>query len=75
MHDLIFNLVKNAIPLEVSNDFINEQIKKLSKKDIINLAQQELKSVRYLALIELENWDYWKQKKYKLEKLIKTLEK
>ena len=75
MHDLIFNLVKNAIPLEVSNEFINEQIEKLSKKDIINLAQQELKSVRYLALIELENWDYWKQKKYKLEQLIKTLEK
>jgi len=75
MKDLIFNLVKNAIPLEVSNEFINEQIEKLSKKDIINLAQQELKSVRYLALIELENWDYWKQKKYKLEQLIKTLEK
>ena len=70
MEKTIFNLVRNAIPLEVSNDFIKERIKTLTPKDIISLAEQELKSIEYLVRIELPNWNYWKEKKQRLLKLI-----
>lgn len=70
MKKTIFNLVRNAIPLEVSNDFIKQRIKTLTPKDIISLAEQELQSIEYLVRIELPNWNYWKEKKQRLIKLI-----
>jgi hypothetical protein len=71
MNRVIYNLVRNSLPESVSPTFVRELIKGMSKADIVELARQELKVIEYFVRIELPEWNYWKEKKNKLEFLIR----
>lgn len=71
MDRVIYNLVRNSLPESVSPTFVRELIKGMSKADIVELARQELNAIEYFVRIELPEWNYWKEKKNKLEFLIR----
>ena len=73
MEKTIYNLVRNSIDYDIGEYFVNEIIKQMSNDEIVKLARAELKLIKYLVFIELDNWHYWKDKEQRLIKLIKNL--
>ncbi len=73
MEKTIYNLVRNSIDYDIGEYFVNKIIKQMNNDEILNLARAELKLIKYLVFIELDNWHYWKDKEQRLIKLIKNL--
>ena len=71
MEETIYNLVSNSLGYEFSPYFVKALIKEMPKEDIVELARQELNAIEYFVRIELPEWNYWKEKKNKLEFLIR----
>ncbi len=71
MEETIYNLVSNSLGYEFSPYFVKALIKEMPKEEIIKLARKELDSIEYFVRIELPEWNYWKEKKNKLEFLIR----
>lgn len=71
MKETIYNLVSNSLGYEFSPYFVKALIKEMPKDDIIQLAKDELNAIEYFVRIELPEWNYWKEKKNKLEFLIR----
>lgn len=65
-----FNLVRNSITYDVGEYFVNEIAKSMPPDEIIELAKDELNAIKYFVRIELPSWNYWKEKKQRLLKLI-----
>ena len=75
MEKTIYNLVSNSLGYEFSPYFVKELIKGMPNEEIIELAEKELDSIEYFVKIELDGWDYWKNKEQKLIELIIKLKK
>lgn len=73
MEKTIYNLVRNSIDYDIGEYFVNEIIKQMSNDEIVKLARAELKIIKYLVFIELDNWHYWKDKEQRLVELIHKL--
>jgi len=73
MEKTIYNLVRNSIDYDIGEYFVNKIIKQMNNDEILNLARAELKLIKYLVFIELDNWHYWKDKEQRLIELIKNL--
>ena len=71
MEETIYNLVSNSLGYEFSPYFVKALIKEMPKDEIIELAKKELDAIEYFVRIELPEWNYWKEKKNKLELLIR----
>ena len=71
MEETIYNLVSNSLGYEFSPYFVKALIKEMPKEEIIELAKDELNAIEYFVRIELPEWNYWKEKKKKLELLIR----
>ena len=71
MEETIYNLVSNSLGYEFSPYFVKELIKEMPKEEIVELARKELDAIEYFVRIELPEWNYWKEKKKKLELLIR----
>ena len=71
MEETIYNLVSNSLGYEFSPYFVKALIKEMPKDEIIELAKKELDAIEYFVRIELPEWNYWKEKKKKLELLIR----
>lgn len=63
MEETIYNLVSNSLGYEFSPQFVKALIKEMPNEEIIELAKEELKRIEYFVRIELDGWDYWKEKK------------
>lgn len=74
MEKTIYNLVRNSIDHDIGEHFVKEIIKETSDSDIIKLAEAELRLIKYLVFIELDNWHYWKDKQKRLMNLINYLQ-
>lgn len=70
MNKTKFNLVRNSISHDVGEYFVNEIAKALPPEEIVEMAQHELRAIEYFVRMELPNWNYWKEKKQRLLKLI-----
>ena len=75
MKETIYNLVSNSLGYEFSPYFVKALIKEMPKEEIVELAKKELDSIEYFVRIELPEWNYWKEKKKKLELLIRYYSK
>lgn len=71
MEKTIFNLVRNSISHDVGEYFVKEIVKQMTPEEVIELAEQELKAIEYFVRIELPSWNYWKEKKQRLNYLIR----
>lgn len=71
MEETIYNLVSNSLGYEFSPYFVKALIKEMPKDEIVELAKKELDAIEYFVRIELPEWNYWKEKKKKLELLIR----
>ena len=71
MKETIYNLVSNSLGYEFSPYFVKALIKEMPKDEIVELAKKELDAIEYFVRIELPEWNYWKEKKKKLELLIR----
>lgn len=71
MEETIYNLVSNSLGYEFSPYFVKALINEMPKEEIVELAKKELDSIEYFVRIELPEWNYWKEKKNKLELLIR----
>lgn len=71
MEKTIFNLVRNTISHDVGEYFVKEIAKQMTPEEVIELAEQELKAIEYFVRIELPSWNYWKEKKQRLNYLIR----
>lgn len=70
MEKTIFNLVRNSISHDVGEYFVKEIVKQMTPEEIVEMAQHELRAIEYFVRMELPNWNYWKEKKQRLLKLI-----
>ena len=75
MEETIYNLVSNSLGYEFSPYFVKALIKEMPKDEIVELAKKELDAIEYFVRIELPEWNYWKEKKKKLELLIRYYSK
>lgn len=71
MEETIYNLVSNSLGYEFSPYFVKALIKEMPKEEIVELAKKELNVIEYFVRIELPEWNYWKEKKKRLEFLIR----
>ena len=75
MEETIYNLVSNSLGYEFSPYFVKALIKEMPKDEIVELAKKELDAIEYFVRIELPEWTYWKEKKKRLEFLIRYYSK
>ncbi len=70
MEKTIYNLVSNSLGYEFSPYFVKALIKEMPPDEIIQLAKKELNAIEFFVRIEQPDWNYWKEKKQRLLKLI-----